>query len=92
MKEFLISVDDAPMMQMFTNHDEIVEMMSQRQVFLLASPREKLTMLKNLKKSGAYQKYFEWRISNLNLRYEMPDRFNDPAYCMKWIQGLDEAH
>lgn len=84
-------MDDNPVHQMFTNRDEIVEMMSQRQVFLTSS-RQKLNLLKNLKRSRAYQKYFEWRTCNLNVRYEMPDRFNDPAYCMKWVQGLDEAH
>ena len=66
-------------------------MLAQRQVFA-CEPRSLLNLLKNLKRSGIYRKYCEIRANNLTGRIEMPERFNDHTYCLKWVSSLDEAH
>jgi len=49
-------------------------------------------MLKILKRSGIYVKYCELKATNLLGKVELPDTFNDAAYCLKWLRSLDEAH
>ena len=50
LKEIVVALEDDPMLQLFTNQDEIVEMLAQRQIFC-CDPRQRLKLLKSLKKS-----------------------------------------
>ena len=46
----MVALEDDPMLQLFTNQDEIVEMLAQRQIFS-CDPKQRLKLLKSLKKS-----------------------------------------
>ena len=52
----------------------------------------KLNLLKSLKKSQIYRKYCDMRFTNFSMKFEMPQKFSDPNYCLNWLRNLDEAH
>lgn len=77
-REIAIGLEDDPMLQTFTNQDEIVEIFAQRQIFCCRDPRMKLNLLKRLKKSKIYRKYCDIHLTNVSVKHELPQKFIDP--------------
>lgn len=49
-------------------------------------------MLKSLKKSKIYSKFCELKANGVAGRVEIPERFLNSDYCLKWLLNHDEAH
>lgn len=69
-----LSIEEEPLLQLFTNKDEVVDLLAQRQIFL-CSASKKYSMLKQLKEEEVYRNFCHLRGTNLSGRVEMPKRF-----------------
>ncbi|CDW78547.1 UNKNOWN [Stylonychia lemnae] len=89
-KEAYLQAEESAMKQIFLNKEEVMDVLSEKEVFKSKSPFI-FKMLKKLKLSKINEKAMVYYLKNFKMTYEIPQQFLDFYQLYQVILNLDEA-